>query len=194
MSSSKANRARMYMSEDQMIKEFIGNKKHDGIVYIITDGSYFKIGVTKSSVKSRIETMQTGNANKLQCVAFAKVQKSSKVEKALHKRYEKFRHRLEWFKFDNEAQIFDAVDVLRKAEKHQWYLDSLLSEHEKQKEIEAKQRMHQKRQAGIADGCSGISYPKDKKYMEKRIKKIQAMNKNRLSKRRRYIADIKADA
>lgn len=100
----------------------------NGIVYLITDGTYIKIGYTKGSIKNRIEAMQTGNANKLEVMAFAKVMQCEKIEKYLHVRYGKFNHRREWFMFDDESHVLEIVGILRKAEAEIGYAENLLVE------------------------------------------------------------------
>jgi len=151
MHSQKQNEARILMNTDQMIKEFKDKqKKFDGYVYLVTDGTYVKIGQTKTSIKRRIEDMQTGNANKLEVLAYARVEKSIKLERYLHNRYIKFKHRREWFKFSEEGHIFDVVHILRKSEKIPGYVNLLIEEHELSKEINNKRNKHALRQSGIA--------------------------------------------
>lgn len=150
MHSQKQNETRILMNTQQMIKDFKSKQnKYDGYVYLISDGTYIKIGHTKTSIKRRIEDMQTGNANKLEVLAYARVEKSSKLEKYLHDRYKEYKHRREWFRFKEDGHIFDAVDILRKSEKIPNYVNSLIAEHEFSKEVYSKKLKHAIRNAGV---------------------------------------------
>lgn len=132
-----------------MIDKFKSEIKHNGIVYLISDGTYIKIGYTKTSIKNRIEAMQTGNANKLEVIAFSKVPKCEKIEKYIHYRYKDYRHRREWFKFTTDGHIFDIVNILRKAEKETGYAESLIKEYDTFFNTAKKQSAHSARSAGI---------------------------------------------
>ena len=102
-----------------MINAYL-NKRKDirpiGFVYLITDGVYHKIGMTSKKIEYRIKGMQTGNANKLILVAYSKTKNKDAIEWYLHKTFHKSRHRGEWFKFRNERQIKQVVNILNKAE------------------------------------------------------------------------------
>ena len=41
-----------------------------GYVYLLTDGEFFKIGVTKGSIEKRIKKLQTGNPNNIAIVNY----------------------------------------------------------------------------------------------------------------------------
>ena len=138
------------MKHNKMIDDYIKTKTNNGMVYLITDGEFVKIGYTKTSIKKRIEAMQTGNANKLDTIAYAKVPMCEKVEMYIHKRYEKFRHRREWFKFDTDGHVFDIVKILTDIEKDNSEIRKILSYLENETTKTRKRNSHAKLQAGIA--------------------------------------------
>lgn len=77
--------------------------RRSGFVYLITDGTYTKIGRVlartpeRDLLTRRIAFLQTGNALQLEYVAWAWVADSNAVEAALHKQLAARRIRSEWF-------------------------------------------------------------------------------------------------
>ena len=68
-----------------------------GYVYLLTDGEFFKIGVTKGSIEKRIKKLQTGNPNNIAIVNYHLTEYPFKIESALHARHSHQRINNEWF-------------------------------------------------------------------------------------------------
>ncbi len=86
------------------------NECNDFIYFIIThDKSFVKIGRTEDP-KNRMWTMQTSNPHKLDMALLIKYNKNEniKVEKVLHKLFQNYKHRQEWFRYEN--QVKEAVE------------------------------------------------------------------------------------
>lgn len=67
--------------------------------YLIRANQHIKIGYSRN-VEKRIESMQTGNQYKLELIAklvFETEFMARQQEKDMHRRYERFRFRGEWF-------------------------------------------------------------------------------------------------
>lgn len=71
--------------------------KERGIIYLITDGSFFKIGRTNKDAVKRLKELQTGNSSKLELLQSVAVCNPSQVESTLHRRYSYCQHINEWF-------------------------------------------------------------------------------------------------
>ena len=90
--------------------------QNKGIIYLISDGTFFKIGRTKSSAQKRLKELQTGNSTELQLIYEIKVKYASKVEATLHRRYSYCKQLNEWFdlpfktvqNFENECLLVDS--------------------------------------------------------------------------------------
>lgn len=90
-----------------------------GIVYLLVedgDNELYKIGVTKGTVDSRIKKLQTGNGNKIRCVATFESVAPFKLEKVLHDYYKMDREEGEWFLLSKE-QINEFAVVCEKYER-----------------------------------------------------------------------------
>ncbi len=75
-------------------------KSDSGIVYFVAAGDdAVKIGVSNSprGVASRVQTMQTGNHNKLNVVGFIRASAHRELESAIHRHFADERIRGEWF-------------------------------------------------------------------------------------------------
>lgn len=71
-------------------------------VYFILSGSFLKIGYS-SDLLERVKTYVTGNPDfKLVAV----IPGSRELEKKLHSRFDAYRHRTEWFRFEGELVEF----------------------------------------------------------------------------------------
>lgn len=68
-----------------------------GYVYLLTDGEFFKIGVTRSSIEKRIKKLQTGNADTISIKQYYQTDIPFKLEKALHTMHANQRVNNEWF-------------------------------------------------------------------------------------------------
>lgn len=75
-------------------------------VYLISDGFYTKIGVTKGDATERLKELQTGNARKLHVIGIAgrfRVRyKAFEFERSLHKIYSKYQCEGEWFNLSKQ--------------------------------------------------------------------------------------------
>lgn len=77
----------------------------------------YKIGYTKSNPQKRIDNLQTGNPYKLILIEFYATKRASKLEAALHNRYnshkvneDEYKLLGEWFQFDNDiVKNFKAI-------------------------------------------------------------------------------------
>lgn len=87
-----------------------------GFVYIITDGSAFKIGETSNCPSRRLAELQTGNPNKLTLVDVLHTPDRIAVEKHIHEHLAPWRCNggSEWFKFPKEelGHALEAVESL----------------------------------------------------------------------------------
>ena len=72
-----------------------------GKVYFITDGHYVKIGHTYKSMKSRINSLQTGNARLLRVIGTIE-NVHQNTERELHHKYQKQHQLNEWFRIEGE--------------------------------------------------------------------------------------------
>lgn len=68
-----------------------------GYVYLLTDGNFFKIGVTRGSIDKRIKKLQTGNPDDIVIVQYHQTEYPFKMEKLLHTRHNHQRVNNEWF-------------------------------------------------------------------------------------------------
>lgn len=66
-------------------------------VYVIRCEQFVKIGKTTQK-ENRLATMQTANPFELVTVAIIDPDDGDELEKALHKRFARYRHRGEWFR------------------------------------------------------------------------------------------------
>jgi len=73
----------------------------DGYIYLIQCGElpYFKIGMAKNGVDSRMGQLRTGNPFDLKVLVNKKVEEMKVAESYLHMRYEEYHFRGEWFVF-----------------------------------------------------------------------------------------------
>lgn len=69
-------------------------------VYVVSDGKNYKIGYTDEAVKKRIDSLQTGNANKLTLIHH--IEGGRSLEKLFHKAFESKRLNGEWFNLSDE--------------------------------------------------------------------------------------------
>lgn len=74
----------------------------NGYVYLLTDGEYFKIGVTRGKIEKRIKKLQTGNPYIIAILKYFYSEYPFQLEKYLHNIYEHKRVNNEWFNLDIE--------------------------------------------------------------------------------------------
>jgi hypothetical protein len=72
------------------------NRNKSSFLYFITDGEYTKIGVTRN-IKTRLRSLQIGNARFLKCVYSVELENFSKAENILHSQFQSKRVIGEWF-------------------------------------------------------------------------------------------------
>ena len=88
-----------------------------GYVYLLTDGEFFKIGVTRGSIDKRIKKLQTGNPDDISLVNSYQTEYPFKMEKALHATHNHQRINNEWFdlslsditNFESECKSIDEM-------------------------------------------------------------------------------------
>ena len=78
-----------------------------GYVYLLTDGEFFKIGVTRGSIEKRIKKLQTGNPDNIVIVNYHLTEYPFKLESVLHARHAYQRINNEWFNLSlNDVKNF----------------------------------------------------------------------------------------
>ena len=80
-----------------------------GYVYLITDGSYYKIGLTRNEPYKRLAQLQTGTVHKLSIVDYGLYENCSSMESYLHQKYSNKRAGGEWFNLSE-----DEVNAIKK--------------------------------------------------------------------------------
>ena len=87
---------------EQRWKKFIrkGKQEKKGIVYLVKNGGFFKIGVTRN-LKKRLNTMQTSTPFCLHLICADEVDTPLEIEHTLLHRYKDKRFRGEWFELSS---------------------------------------------------------------------------------------------
>ena len=83
-----------------------------GYVYLLTDGEYFKIGVTRGNIEKRIKKLQTGNPNGIGIISYHLTEYPFKLESSLHARHSYQRVNNEWF----DLTLDDVVNFKKECE------------------------------------------------------------------------------
>jgi hypothetical protein len=91
------------------------------LVYLITDGDYFKIGLTKKNAEKRLKELQTGSARELTLVETYSSKNYRKIESWFHRKYKWKRLEGEWFALEPE----DVDNFLTEAKKIDKNIDTL---------------------------------------------------------------------
>lgn len=81
------------------------------LLYLIEAGGLYKIGIS-NNINNRIRELQTGCAHDVNCIAYYLTEKPAiQVERALHKLFDKYRLRGEWFDFEGRftQEAFDTL-------------------------------------------------------------------------------------
>lgn len=89
--------------ESQNIK----NKK--GFIYLVSDGTYTKIGATSYNPRKRLLELQTGNAKKLNIIGYYPAEYLNITEKIIQNEYVEFNILNEWFKL-KDSHIKNILD------------------------------------------------------------------------------------
>ena len=95
-----------------------------GVVYLLGDNlkeGYYKIGVTRGSVESRIKKLQTGNAGEIYLVNTFQTEHPFVLEKMLHTRFFEDKRLGEWFELTDD----EVIDFTKTCEKLQKNIDAL---------------------------------------------------------------------
>jgi hypothetical protein len=79
-------------------------KENQKLIYVICAGNALKIGWTTGNPKSRLDALQTGNAQKLGLAAMWDGTRDE--ERALHRRFAQWRIQGEWFLPSDELVEF----------------------------------------------------------------------------------------
>ncbi len=89
-------------------KKYVGNDESPRYLYLIRQlrTKYYKIGIT-NDLEKRLSTLQTGCPHQLRVVFYVEAdmddylgKEIKYIESFLHKNFEQYRHRGEWFKLD----------------------------------------------------------------------------------------------
>ena len=96
------------------------SKKIVGYVYFIKteNNDFIKIGITKTDIRKRFSSIQSGNMYKLKILGYLPSDNPKKLEKKLHKHFLKFRTEGEWFNFP-ERKLYEALAGLNLSEELQ---------------------------------------------------------------------------
>lgn len=88
------------------------NKKNDGYVYIIYDkgNGLVKIGRTKD-IDKRVVTLSCGNMN-LSLYGYLACEDYYKAESYLHKYFESYKYKREWFKI-SPKKVFEVLEQMK---------------------------------------------------------------------------------
>jgi len=89
----------------------VNDSDNSGMVYIITDGEYHKIGMTIGDANKRIKEIQTMNPRKLDVLYQQHTSWAWDYEHLLHELFEKKRVRGEWFMLE-PADIQTIKDIM----------------------------------------------------------------------------------
>lgn len=86
------------------------------MIYIITDGEFYKIGRSKLPYK-RLKQLQTGNRKPLRLIHIFEYQQKGRIteeiaEKRIHYLLRQFRKKGEWFRFENEQDLIDIITTI----------------------------------------------------------------------------------
>ena len=90
-----------------------------GYVYLLTDGEFFKIGVTRGSIEKRIKKLQTGNPDNIAIVNYHLTEYPFKLESALHARHAHQRINNEWF----DLSLNDVTSLTQECEQLAYLFD-----------------------------------------------------------------------
>lgn len=80
-------------------------------VYVISDGEYVKIGITKN-IKERMNGINTNNPRKLTLIACQEYDNAYEIEQSLHEKFKDKQIMGEWFDMLDEVREIKTVDEL----------------------------------------------------------------------------------
>lgn len=86
------------------------NKSNRGMVYLISDGKYTKIGMTSIGASVRLKSLQIGNARELKIIGEYFTKNRNVEESRLHKKYFNKRMQGEWFDL-SDIDILDIINT-----------------------------------------------------------------------------------
>ncbi len=89
----------------------------NGYVYLLYDGEYYKIGITKGDIKKRIKTLQTGSPKPIRLINSYKTKNYRKMESWFHRLYKDDRVEGEWF-YLNDDQVNNFTNEAIKIDKN----------------------------------------------------------------------------
>jgi hypothetical protein len=90
----------------------VRKKTKSNLLYLLSDGTSIKIGITTDTTEKRIKNLQTGNPNKIIEIYSKMLKNSKEIEFLLHKKYEKHRVMGEWFNLSTK-QIDEIITTLK---------------------------------------------------------------------------------
>lgn len=93
-----------------------------GFVYLLCDGSKFKIGMTKcKNINKRIKELQTGNPYEIWLKSYYETDYPYKIEQMMHTRYMTSKFKNEWF----ELNANDVINFKKNCAECEYILNSM---------------------------------------------------------------------
>lgn len=86
-----------YIDRKEKSDERDQRSSHHGLVYIIKSGKYYKIGMTRGNLDTRLKSIQTGSPYKIEIIHTIKTASPEKLEAELHRQFKGKRLSGEWF-------------------------------------------------------------------------------------------------
>lgn len=83
--------------------------------------AYYKIGITKD-IEKRINTLQTGNPEKIKIISTYDSPLANKIEKTLHNIYSHLKMNGEWFNFSIKEEL-EFQEICKTIEKNLIYIE-----------------------------------------------------------------------
>lgn len=81
------------------------------LLYLLQSGDLYKIGIS-NDINNRIKSLQTGSGYEVKCIAYYKTKEPARtVENKLHKLFDKYRKKGEWFDFEGRftLELFETL-------------------------------------------------------------------------------------
>jgi hypothetical protein len=99
-----------YSNDNEDITSVRVTRDNKGFIYIMTDGEYFKIGIS-SDVAKRLRGIQTNHPQKISVILSQFVKNNLELESFFHEKYKSKRVSGEWFRLD-EVELKEAKEII----------------------------------------------------------------------------------